>query len=150
MEWYLNGGVICISKVISDQYFFSPYKCWLFFCFWKNTCSGPVPFVIGLWVSAAPAASPSLFLCSCHLIYFCLTFSNIWFADFLSHSLHRLYILLIMSFAVQNILYLPQQCLFILSLVFGLLVCQSENPCQKQVKDPLHSFLLGVDLSLSL
>ena len=100
-NWYSNTceilshcGFVCISRMTSDLSIFS-YTCWPFVCLHlRSACSGLC----------------SLFVLDINPLL------DIWFANVLSHSLDCLFILLIIYFAMRNILNLLSH-LFIFAFI---------------------------------
>ena len=133
--------LICIFLMISDVKHLFTYLLDIVCLLWKNIDLGPLPiFKLGyLFIFLLLSCVSSLHtLDIILLVYIC-------FANIFPHSVGGLFILLIVSFAVQKLFSLHSpSCLFFL-LWFVLLVSNPKNHCQNQCQGGfLLCFLLGV------
>uniref|UniRef100_A0A8D0V9F1 Uncharacterized protein n=1 Tax=Sus scrofa TaxID=9823 RepID=A0A8D0V9F1_PIG len=100
VKWYLTVVLICISLIISDIKHLS-CACWPSICLLqRNVCllRSSVHFSIGLFVFLL------LSYMGCSDIFEIRPFSAASFAKISSHSVHGLFVFLMVSFAVQKLL----------------------------------------------
>ena len=89
--------LICISLIISDVEYF-PCVCWPSGLLWINVYAGP----LFIFKSGCLVFFMLSCMCSLHILNINLL-SDISFANIFSHSLGRLFILLVVSFTVKKL-----------------------------------------------
>ena len=108
VRWYFIVVLVCISLIICDLSIFS-CAYWLFvFLLWRNVCLGLLPIF--------QLRCLFFLLLSCMSCLYILEIKPLLvasFANIFSHSVGCLFILLIVSFAVQKLVSLIRSCLFI-------------------------------------
>ena len=123
VRWYLFVVSIFISLIISDVEIFSRV-CWPFvFLLWSNVYLGLLP--IFYWVVFVLILS----CMSCLYILEINPLSASSFANIFSHSEGCLFILFLVSFAVQKLLSLIRSHLFIFVFIFITLGGGSKRSC---------------------
>ena len=142
VKWYLIVILICIFLMISpDEHPFIRWKQMLVICMssLEKYLSKPFPhFLTGLFIILLLSCRKSLCILDMNPL------SDIWFANIFFHSIGCLFILMMVSFAVQSVLvWCSPICLF--CFVPLLLVSNPRNHCPAQCQKAFSlCVLLGV------